>query len=106
MEMTCVERDMRDALAKKFDDRMMTIGRSAVLTQVHKGRAACHYCGVCHRGCITGSYFSSLSSTLPAAQKTVRLTLRPYSVVHSLVFDPKTRKVSRVRVAAASTQNP
>jgi len=69
MEMTCVERDVRDALAKKFDDRMMTIGRSAVLTQVHKGRAACHYCGVCHRGCITGSYFSSLSSTLPAAQK-------------------------------------
>jgi len=105
MEMTCVERDMRDALAKKFDDRMMTIGRSAVLTQVHKGRAACHYCGVCHRGCITSSYFSSISSTLPAAQKTGRLTLRPYSVVHSLVFDPKTRKVSGVRVIDAQTRN-
>ena len=91
MDMTCVERDMRDALAKKFDDRIMTIGRSAVLTQVHGGRAACHYCGVCHRGCITSSYFSSISSTLPAAQKTGRLTLRPYSVVHSLIFDPKTR---------------
>jgi choline dehydrogenase-like flavoprotein len=105
MQMTCVEKDVRDALAKKFDDRIMTIGRSAVLTQVHNGRAACHYCGVCHRGCITGSYFSSISSTLPAAQKTGRLTLRPYSVVHSLSFDPKTRKVSGVRVIDAQTRN-
>src|ERR1700730_5554637 len=105
MDMTCVERDMRDALAKKFDDRIMTIGRTAVLTQVHGGRAACHYCGVCHRGCITGSYFSSISATLPAAQKTGRLTLRPYSVVHSLIFDPTTRKVSGVRVIDAQTRN-
>ena len=72
MEMTCVEQDFRDSLAKHYDDRIMTIGRSAVLTRVHKGRAACHYCGVCHRGCITQSYFSSLNSTLPAAQKTGR----------------------------------
>ena len=105
MEMTCVEKDMRAALAKRFDDRIMTIGRSAVLTQVHKGRAACHYCGVCHRGCITGSYFSSLSSTLPAAQKTGKLTIRPYSVVHSLAFDPQTHKVSAVRVIDAQTKN-
>ena len=105
MDMTCVERDMRDALAKKFDDRIMTIGRTAVLTQVHGGRAACHYCGVCHRGCITGSYFNSISATLPAAQKTGKLTLRPYSVVHSLIFDPKTRKVSGVRVIDAQTRN-
>jgi choline dehydrogenase-like flavoprotein len=105
MQMTCVEKDVRDALSKRFDDRIMTIGRSAVLTQVHNGRAACHYCGVCHRGCITGSYFSSISSTLPAAQKTGRLTLRPYSVVHSLIFDPKTRKVSGVRVIDAQTRN-
>lgn len=105
MEMTCVELDMRDALAKKFDDRIMTIGRSAVLTRVHKGRAACHYCGVCHRGCITGSYFSSISSTLPAAYKTGKLTLRPYSVVHSLTFDSKTRKVSGVRVIDAQSRN-
>ena len=105
MEMTCVEKDMRAALAKRFDDRIMTIGRSAVLTQVHKGRAACHYCGVCHRGCITGSYFSSLSSTLPAAQKTGKLTIRPYSVVHSLAFDPQTRKISSVRVIDAQSKN-
>ncbi len=105
MEMTCVELDLRDALAKHFDDRMMTIGRSAVLTRVHKGRAACHYCGVCHRGCITQSYFSSLNSTLPAAQKTGRLTIRPYSIVHSLNFDPQTRRVSSVRVIDAQSKN-
>jgi len=98
MEMTCVEQDFREALAKNFDDRIMTIGRSAVLTRVHKGRAACHYCGVCHRGCITSSYFSSLNSTLPAAMRTGRLTVRPYSVVHSLIFDPSSRRVTGVRV--------
>jgi choline dehydrogenase-like flavoprotein len=99
MEMNCAEKVLRDAIPKHFDDgRMMTIGRTAILTQVHKGRAACHYCGVCHRGCITRSYFSSLNSTLPAAEKTGRLTLRPYSVVHSLIFDPQTRRVSGARV--------
>jgi len=105
MEMSCVELDFRDALAKNFDDRIMTIGRSAVLTRTHKGRAACHYCGVCHRGCITQSYFSSLNSTLPAALKTGRLTIRPYSVVHSLILDSKTRRVSGVRVIDGQTKN-
>ena len=104
MEMTCVEQDFRDALRKNFDDRIMTIGRSAVLTRVHKGRAACHYCGVCHRGCITSSYFSSLNSTLPAAMKTGRLTVRPYSVVHSLIFDPSSRRVTGVRVIDGQTK--
>jgi choline dehydrogenase-like flavoprotein len=105
MEMNCAELEFRDGLAKHFDDRILTIGRTAILTQVHNGRAACHYCGVCHRGCITGSYFSSLSSTLPAAQKTGRFTIRPYSVVHSLVFDPQTRRVSSVRVIDAQTKS-
>jgi choline dehydrogenase-like flavoprotein len=105
MEMNCAELMFRDGLKTHFDDRILTIGRTAILTQVHKGRAACHYCGVCHRGCITGSYFSSLSSTLPAAQKTGKLTLRPYSVVHSLTLDSKTRKISGVQVIDAQTKN-
>jgi choline dehydrogenase-like flavoprotein len=105
MEMTCVEQDFRTALAKNYDDRILTIGRTAVLTRTHRGRAACHYCGVCQRGCVTQSYFSSLNSTLPAAQKTRRLTIRPYSVVHSLIFDPAMRRVSGVRVIDAQTKN-
>jgi len=105
MELTCVEVDFKNAIAKHFD-RTMTVGRVAVLTRVHQGRAACHYCGYCHRGCITGSYFSSLSSTLPAAQKTGRLTIRPYSVVHSLIFDSSARRISGVRVIDAQSKAP
>src|SRR3981081_3141595 len=105
MEMNCAELDFRDGLKKHFDDRILTIGRTAVLTKVHKGRAACHYCGVCHRGCITSSYFSSLNSTLPAAQKTGKMTLWADSDGHSLGFDPKTRKVTGVRVIDAQTKN-
>jgi choline dehydrogenase-like flavoprotein len=105
MEMTCAEHVVREALPKNFDDgRIMTIGRTAILTQVHRGRAACHYCGVCHRGCITRSYFSSLNSTLPAAEKTGRLTIRPFSVVHSLIYDATTRKVTGVRVIDGQTK--
>jgi choline dehydrogenase-like flavoprotein len=104
MELTCVEQDMRDALSKHYDDRILTIGRCAVLTRVHKGRAACHYCGECQRGCITQSYFSSLNSTLPAALKTGRLTIRPHSVVHSLIFDTNTRRVTGVRVIDGQTK--
>ena len=104
MELTCVEQDVRNTLTKHFDDRILTIGRSAVLTRVHRGRAACHYCGICHRGCITQSYFSSLNSTLPAAAKTGKLTIRPYSVVHSVIFDSAKRRASGVRVIDAQTK--
>ena len=105
MEMNCAETVVRDAIAKNFNGgRMMTIGRAAVLTQQHRGRAACHYCGPCHRGCITRSYFSSLNSTLPAAEKTGQMMLRPYSVVHSLIFDAKTRRATGVRVIDGQTK--
>ncbi len=104
MEMTCVELDFRAALAKYYGDRICTIGRCAILTQTHKGRAACHYCGECQRGCITQSYFSSLNSTLPAALKTGRLTIRPYSVVHSFAFDSQSRRISSVLVIDAQTK--
>ena len=77
MELNCAEQFVRDELAKHFDgERVLTIGRSAILTQAHKGRAACHYCGPCERGCITRSYFNSVNATLPAAAKTGRMTLR------------------------------
>jgi choline dehydrogenase-like flavoprotein len=104
MEMTCTELIVKDAVAKHFPgERLMTIGRSAVLTQPHRGRSACHYCGPCDHGCITKSYFSSLNSTLPAALATGKLTVRPYSVVHSLIFDPATRKVTGARVIDGQT---
>jgi len=105
MEMTCVELDMRDALAKKFDDRIMTIGRSAVFKRACIKAARLPLLRRVSPGMHYRSYFSSISSTLPAAYKTGKLTLRPYSVVHSLTFDPKTRKVSGVRVIDAQSRN-
>ena len=105
MELNCAETVVRDAVARHFPgERILTIGRVAVLTQDHRGRAACHYCGPCERGCITRSYFNSVNATLPAAEKTGRMTLRPYSVVHSLSFDARTRRASGVRVIDAKTR--
>lgn len=86
MAMHCPEVALGDAMRKSFGrSRVLTIGRTAILTRDHRGRAACHYCGPCARGCITRSYFSSLNATLPAAEQTRRLTLRPYSVVESVL---------------------
>jgi choline dehydrogenase-like flavoprotein len=105
MEMTCAEKVVRGAVAKHFGgERVLTIGRAAILTKDHNGRAACHYCGPCERGCITRSYFNSLNVTLPAAEKTGKMTLRPFSVVHSVIFDPKTRRAGGVRVIDAKTR--
>jgi choline dehydrogenase-like flavoprotein len=105
MALNCAEKVVKDAIAKYFGgERVLTIGRAAILTQTHRGRAACHYCGPCERGCITRSYFSSVNATLPAAEKTGRMTLRPFSVVHSINFDSQTRRVASVRVIDAKTR--
>jgi choline dehydrogenase-like flavoprotein len=105
MELNCAEVVVKDAIAKYFPgERIMTIGRTAILTERHNGRAPCHYCGPCARGCITRSYFSSLNSTLPAALTTGKVAVRPHSVVHSLMFDSKTRKVSGVRIIDGQTR--
>jgi choline dehydrogenase-like flavoprotein len=104
MPMTVVERAAREKILKAFGgERVMTIGRAAILTRNHNGRLACHYCGPCERGCITASYFNSLGSTLPAARQTGRLTLRPNSVVAEVLYDPKTSRARGVRVIDAIT---
>ena len=103
-EMNCAEIAMKHAVEAKFPQRRVTIGRTAILTVDHKGRYACHQCGPCDRGCITRSYFSSVNSTLPAAQLTGKMTLRPMSVVHSLIFDSDKRRVTGVRVIDADTR--
>jgi len=103
MEMYALEKTVKQRLAEKEPKIPMTIGRVAILTKNHNGRAACHYCGPCQRGCSTGSYFSSHSSTLPAARATGNLTLRANSVVEELVYDKDTGRVSEVRVIDAQT---
>ncbi|HET7041865.1 MAG TPA: GMC family oxidoreductase, partial [Gemmatimonadales bacterium] len=105
MQLRCAEEVVRDALQAKWGrDRVLTIGRCAILTQPHNGRAACHYCGPCERGCITHSYFSSNGSTLPAAAATGRLTLRPNSVVAEVLYDARNDRAKGVRVIDAVTK--
>ena len=105
MAMNCVESHVRDRMASKFGrDRVLTMGRVAILTERHNGRAACHYCGPCHRGCVTRSYFSSVNATLPAAEATGRLTLLPYSIARHLVYDEQAHRVTGVLVVDARTR--
>jgi choline dehydrogenase-like flavoprotein len=105
MDLNCVERHVRDRMRARFGrDRVLTIGRVAVLTTAHNGRAPCHYCGPCQRGCVTRSYFSSVNATLPAAAATGRLTLRPYSIVHALIHDERAGRLTGARVIDARTR--
>ncbi|MGB3852522.1 MAG: GMC family oxidoreductase, partial [Tunicatimonas sp.] len=81
--MNCVEEHFRDKVSSNLGGRVVTIGRTANLSVNHKGRTVCQYRNRCIRGCPYGAYFSSLSSTLPAAVATGNMTLRPYSIVTS-----------------------
>ena len=103
MAMNCLERQVKERIAKAFGGRAMIIGRVANLTQPHNGRGTCQYRNRCIRGCPYGAYFSSNASTLPAAYATGRLTLRPFSIVTGLIYDPKTRKATGVRIVDAQT---
>ena len=85
MPMTCGELVLRDAAIKKMN-RVVTIGRVAVLTKAQNGRQACHYCGPCERGCVTASYFNSVTTTIPDAMKTGRLTLLTNAVAANIVM--------------------
>ena len=96
MALTCGEQQLKKAVERRWNNRKVIIGRVAMLTQNHNGRAACHYCGHCERGCDTKSYFSTPASTLPAALATGKLTLRPNAVASHVIVDPKTGKAKGV----------
>ncbi len=104
MELTCSEQHLRNSLAEKYDDRILTIGRTAHLTEQLEGRGLCQYRNRCMRGCPYGGYFSSNAVTLPMAEKTGNMTLRPNSIVHSIIYDPQTGKAKGVRVVDAETK--
>src|SRR5207302_2717576 len=106
MALNCAEQVVREGVAKRFaPERVVTIGRVAILTAPHGGRAACHYCGPCERGCITHSYFNSIGVTLPAARATGRLTVRPYRLVESVLYDERRDRAAGVRVIDAQTHH-
>jgi choline dehydrogenase-like flavoprotein len=103
MALNVVEQHAKQHIEKRFPERRLTIGRTATLTESREGRGTCHYCGPCERGCSVGAYFSSQSSTLPAAMKTGNLTLLPDSVVESIEYSDKLKRASGVRVIDANT---
>ncbi len=106
MEMNCVEEVFRDKVAEKFG-RKITIGRVAHLTASlphDPSRGICQSRNMCGRGCPYGAYFSSNASTLPAARKTGNMTLRPHSIVHSIIYDEKKGKAIGVKVLDAETK--
>ena len=102
MDFTCGEMKLREAVKSKFD-RVVTMGRAAILTRPLNGRQACHYCGPCERGCITTSYFSSPWTTIADAQKTGRLTLLTDAVCARVVM--KDGKADGVEYIDASTRD-
>src|ERR1700739_1756848 len=95
MKMSCGEILLRDRVKAKFG-HTVTIGRAAVLTQVHNGRAACHYCGPCERGCSTFSYFSSPFTTVKDAVKSGNCTLITNAVVSHVDMDNGSNKARGV----------
>ncbi len=103
MGLNAPELEFQRRLAGRFPDRQVTMGRMANLTEPVPGRAPCQMRNACARGCSWGGYFSSLSSTLPAANATGRLTVRTDSIVHSVVYDAHKRRARGVRVIDANT---
>lgn len=109
-EMNAVEKDMSKRINTHYNGtRHVVIGRCAHLTKpneihIQQGRGQCQARSLCERGCPFGGYFSSNSSTIPWAMKTGNLTLRPDSVVHSIIYDEKKGKATGVRVIDAHTK--
>ena len=107
MDLNCVEDHLRESISKNYKDRILTIGRTAIITEGTKpglGRMSCQYRARCMRGCPFGAYFSSNSSTLPAAEKTGNMTLRSNSIVHEVIYDSNNKKASGVRVIDTETK--
>lgn len=102
MPLNCGEQLVAERLARQFDGRRRIIpGRTANLTRGLSGRAPCQYRNACWLGCPYGAYFSTQSSTLPAAMKTGRLTLRPHAIVTEVRYDRDRRRATGVRVLDA-----
>lgn len=104
MELNCVEKHLKERIESTYPGRNLIINRTANLSQPHNGRGQCQYRARCERGCPYGAYFSSNSSTLPAAMATGNLELRPDSVVHSVIYDASSDRASGVRVIDAETK--
>ncbi|MET4141402.1 GMC family oxidoreductase [Pedobacter sp. UYP1] len=104
MELNCVEKDMAQRIKKEYHEkRHLIIGRVANLTAAIPGRTKCQFRNRCWEGCPFGGYFSTQSSTLPAAMKTGNLTVRPYSLVKQVLYDKNSKKATGVEILDTGT---
>ncbi len=108
-DFNCVEKDLSRKIRGHYGNRFLVQGRWAHLSEpreihLQQGRGKCLSRTLCMRGCPYGAYFSSVSSTLPWANKTGNLTIRPFSVVHSIIYDEKKGKASGVRIIDTNTK--
>jgi choline dehydrogenase-like flavoprotein len=102
MEMNCVEKDVSARIKEHWNgQRHMVIGRTANITEPLEGRSKCQYRSKCWLGCPFGAYFSTQSSTLPAAMKTGNLTLRPWAIVTQVLYDKDKKRATGVQILDA-----
>lgn len=106
MALNAVEQAVRARISSQWPERILTIGRTANLTEAkpEEGRGNCQNRSICARGCSYGAYFSTQSSTLPAARKTGRLTIITDAVVEKVDYDPVTKRVTGVRWIEKATK--
>ena len=102
MDMTCVEKDVAARIKDHYKgSRAMIIGRTANITEPIQARTNCQFRNKCWLGCPFGGYFSTQSSTLPAAMKTGNLTVRPWSIVTKILYDKDKKKATGVEILDA-----
>ena len=102
MDMTCVEKDVAARIKDHYKgSRAMIIGRTANITKPIQERTNCQFRNKCWLGCPFGGYFSTQSSTLPAAMKTGNLTVRPWAIVTKILYDKDTKKATGVEILDA-----
>ena len=104
MDLNCVEKDVAARIKQHYkNNRHLIIGRVANLTEAIPGRTKCQFRNRCWEGCPFGGYFSTQSSTLPAAKATGNLTVRPFSIVTKILYDKDTKKAKGVEILDAET---
>ncbi|HDZ05696.1 hypothetical protein LCGC14_0065960 [marine sediment metagenome] len=107
MELNCVEEHLKKGISENYEDRVLTIGRVAHITEGTKpgaGRSTCQNRNRCKRGCPYGAYFSSNSSTLPMAEATGNMTIRPDSIVCEVLYDKEKKRAIGVKIIDANTK--
>ena len=105
MPLNVAEQHVAAGIRKAFNDRRrLIIGRVANLSVPHNGRNVCQYRNKCSAGCPFSAYFSTQSSTLPAAVRTGNLTLRPHAIVRRVVYDKDRKRATGVELLDAVTR--